>query len=174
MGITIDYGIDLGTTNSAIARQDGTKTRLYTGRDGSVLLPSAVFVDAGGAIVVGSAARSGASSHPADTATEFKRLMGTSTPVKLPAVNLTMTPEECSAEVLRTLFGYLPEEIRGDGDTGTVITVPAAFNQMQKDSTMSAADAAGLGRVAVAMRAGDQEQQALAHVAEARRVADHR
>ena len=68
--------------------------------------------------------------------------MGTSTPVKLPAVNLTMTPEECSAEVLRSLFGYLPEEIRGDGDTGTVITVPAAFNQMQKDATMAAADAA--------------------------------
>jgi molecular chaperone DnaK len=79
----------------------------------------------------------------------FKRLMGTSTPVKLPAVNLTMTPEECSAEVLRSLFGYLPEEIRGDGDTGTVITVPAAFNQMQKDATMAAADAAGLGRVAL-------------------------
>lgn len=75
--------------------------------------------------------------------------MGTSTPVKLPAVNLTMTPEECSAEVLRALYGYLPEEIRGDGDTGTVITVPAAFNQMQKDSTMAAADAAGLGRVAL-------------------------
>jgi molecular chaperone DnaK len=37
----------------------------------------------------------------------------------------------------------------GDGDTGTVITVPAAFNQMQKDSTMAAADAAGLGRVAL-------------------------
>lgn len=75
--------------------------------------------------------------------------MGTSTPVKLPAVNLTMTPEDCSAEVLRSLFGYLPEEIRGDGDTGTVITVPAAFNQMQKDSTMAAAEAAGLGRVAL-------------------------
>src|SRR3546814_3400940 len=60
-----------------------------------------------------------------------------------------MTPEECSAEVLRALYGYLPEEIRGDGDTGTVITVPAAFNQMQKDSTMAAADAAGLGRVAL-------------------------
>ena len=75
--------------------------------------------------------------------------MGTSTPVKLPAVNLTMTPEECSAEVLRVLFGYLPEEIRNDGDTGTVITVPAAFNQMQKDATMSAAEAAGLGRVAL-------------------------
>src|SRR3546814_19118749 len=60
-----------------------------------------------------------------------------------------MTPEECFAEVLRALYGYLPEEIRGDGDTGTLITVPAAFNQMQKDSTMAAADAAGLGRVAL-------------------------
>lgn len=47
--------------------------------------------------------------------------------------------------MLRALYGYLPEEIRGDGDTGTVITVPAAFNQMQKDSTMAAADAAGSG-----------------------------
>jgi len=78
----------------------------------------------------------------------FKRLMGTSTPVRLQAVDRTMTPEECSAEVLRTLFGYLPEEMR-TCDAGVVITVPAAFNQMQKDSTMAAARAAGLGRVAL-------------------------
>jgi molecular chaperone DnaK len=58
-----------------------------------------------------------------------------------------MSPEECSAEILRVLFGFLPEEIRNDPETGTVITVPAAFNQMQKDSTMSAAEAAGLGKV---------------------------
>ena len=75
--------------------------------------------------------------------------MGNSTPVKLSAANLTMTPEDCSAEILRALFGYLPEEIRNSGDTGTVITVPAAFNQMQKDSTMKAADAAAIGRVAL-------------------------
>jgi molecular chaperone DnaK len=47
------------------------------------------------------------------------------------------------------LFGYLPEEIRNDPDTGTVITVPAAFNQMQKDATMAAAEMAGLGKVAL-------------------------
>jgi molecular chaperone DnaK len=75
--------------------------------------------------------------------------MGTSTPVQLPAVNLSLSPEQCSAEILRVLFGYLPEEIRDDERTGTVITVPAAFNQMQKDSTMSAADAADIGRVAL-------------------------
>jgi molecular chaperone DnaK len=60
-----------------------------------------------------------------------------------------MTPEECSAEILRVLFSYLPEEIRNDDSTGTVITVPAAFNQMQKDATMSAAELAGIGRVAL-------------------------
>jgi molecular chaperone DnaK len=60
-----------------------------------------------------------------------------------------MTPEECSAEILRVLFSYLPEEIRNDDLTGTVITVPAAFNQMQKDATMSAAELAGIGRVAL-------------------------
>jgi molecular chaperone DnaK len=90
-----------------------------------------------------------AARNPDNAATLFKRLMGTSTPVKLSAVDLVMTPEECSAEILRTLFGYLPEEIRRDGDTGTVITVPAAFNQMQKDATMAAAEVAGLGRVAL-------------------------
>ena len=67
----------------------------------------------------------------------------------LPAIDLTMTPEECSAEILKVLFGYLPEEIRNNPDTGTVITVPAAFNQMQKDATMQAANMAGLGSVAL-------------------------
>ena len=60
-----------------------------------------------------------------------------------------MTPEACSAEVLRVMFGYLPDDLRNSSDTATVITVPAAFNQMQKDATMSAADLAGIGRVAL-------------------------
>ncbi|OOK51592.1 Hsp70 family protein [Pseudomonas aeruginosa] len=142
-------GIDLGTTNSAISSFDGEKIQLFKSPEQHDVTPSAIFIDRRGNKYVGSRAYNNAARNPDNAAVLFKRLMGTSTPVKLPAVNLTMTPEECSAEVLRTLFGYLPEEIRGDGDTGTVITVPAAFNQMQKDSTMSAADAAGLGRVAL-------------------------
>jgi molecular chaperone DnaK len=142
-------GIDLGTTNSAICSFDGEKIQLYKSPEQHDVMPSAIFIDRRGNKYVGSRAYMNAARNPDNAATLFKRLMGTSTPVKLPAVNLAMTPEECSAEVLRTLFGYLPEEIRGDGDTGTVITVPAAFNQMQKDSTMSAADMAGLGRVAL-------------------------
>ena len=142
-------GIDLGTTNSAICSFDGEKIHLYKSPEQHDVTPSAIFIDRRGNKYVGSRAYNSAAKNPDNAAVLFKRLMGTSTPVKLPAVNLTMTPEECSTEVLRSLFGYLPEEIRGDGDTGTVITVPAAFNQMQKDSTMAAADAAGLGRVAL-------------------------
>lgn len=142
-------GIDLGTTNSAICSFDGEKIHLYKSPEQHDVTPSAIFIDRRGNKYVGSRAYNSAAKNPDSAAVLFKRLMGTSTPVKLSAVNLIMTPEECSAEVLRALFGYLPEEIRGDGDTGTVITVPAAFNQMQKDSTMAAADAAGLGRVAL-------------------------
>lgn len=142
-------GIDLGTTNSAICSFDGEKIHLYKSPEQHDVTPSAIFIDRRGNKYVGSRAYNSAAKNPDNAAVLFKRLMGTSTPVKLTAVNLTMTPEECSAEVLRALFGYLPEEIRGDGETGTVITVPAAFNQMQKDSTMAAADAAGLGRVAL-------------------------
>jgi molecular chaperone DnaK len=47
------------------------------------------------------------------------------------------------------LFGYLPEEIRNNPDVGTVITVPAVFNQMQKDATMQSAEMAGIGKVAL-------------------------
>ena len=69
--------------------------------------------------------------------------------IHLSAANPELTPEECSAEILRVLFGYLPEQIREDPNMGTVITVPAAFNQMQKEATLSAAELAGIGKVAL-------------------------
>jgi molecular chaperone DnaK len=142
-------GIDLGTTNSAICSYDGEAVRLYKSPEQHDVTPSAIFIDKRGNKYVGSRAYINAARNPQNAAVLFKRLMGTGTPIALPAVKVTMTPEECSAEILRTLFGYLPEEIRKDGSTGTVITVPAAFNQMQKDATMSAANAAAIGRVAL-------------------------
>jgi len=147
--MTTYVGIDLGTTNSAICSYDGENVRLYKSPDQTDVTPSAIFVDKRGNRFVGKRAYDNSARSPDNAAVLFKRLIGTSTPVKLSAVKLTMTPEECSAEVLRTLFGYLPEEIRRDPDLGTVITVPAAFNQMQKDATMEAARAAGLGKVAL-------------------------
>ncbi len=142
-------GIDLGTTNSAICSYDGEAVRLYKSPDQNDVTPSAIFIDRRGNKYLGKRAYDSAAKNPDNAATKFKRMMGTSTPVKLSAVNVTMTPEECSAEILKLCFGYLPEEIRNSGKTGTVITVPAAFNQMQKDATLAAAEMAGLGSVAL-------------------------
>lgn len=142
-------GIDLGTTNSAICSYDGSETRIWRSPEQNDVTPSAIYIDRRGNKYVGKRAYDSAPHSPGNAAMLFKRLMGTSTPVQLSAVNMTKTPEECSAEVLKVLFGYLPEEIRNDPDTGIVITVPAAFNQMQKDATMQAAGMAGLGNVAL-------------------------
>ena len=142
-------GIDLGTTNSAICSYDGELVRLYKSPDQNDVTPSAIFIDRRGNKYLGKRAYDSAAKNPDNAATKFKRMMGTSTPVKLAAVDITMTPEECSSEILKLCFGYLPEEIRNSGETGTVITVPAAFNQMQKDATMAAAEMAGLGSVAL-------------------------
>lgn len=142
-------GIDLGTTNSAICSYDGSETRIWKSPEQNDVTPSAIYIDRRGNKYVGKRAYDSAPHSPDNSAMLFKRVMGTSTPIQLSAVNLTKTPEECSAEVLKVLFGYLSEEIRNDPDTGTVITVPAAFNQMQKDATMQAASMAGLGKVAL-------------------------
>lgn len=142
-------GIDLGTTNSAICSFDGENLRLYKSPEQNDVTPSAIFVDRRGNKYIGKRAYDAAARSPENAATLFKRLMGTSTPIELASIDRALTPEECSAEVLRVLYGYLPEEIRNDPETGTVITVPAAFNQMQKDATMSAASMAGIGKVAL-------------------------
>jgi molecular chaperone DnaK len=142
-------GIDLGTTNSAICSFDGSQTRIWKSPEQNDVTPSAIYIDKRGNKYVGQRAYDSAPYSQDNAATLFKRLMGTSTPIQLPAVGLTKTPEECSAEILKVLFGYLPEEIRNDPDTGAVITVPAAFNQMQKDATMQAATMAGIGKVAL-------------------------
>lgn len=142
-------GIDLGTTNSAICTFDGENVRLYKSPEQHDVTPSAIYIDKRGNKYVGRRAYDLAAKNPDNSAVLFKRLMGTSTPIQLAGVGQTFTPEECSAEVLRILFSYLPEEIRNTELTGTVITVPAAFNQMQKEATLAAAEAAGIGRVAL-------------------------
>ena len=142
-------GIDLGTTNSAICSYDGKNIRIWKSPEQNDVTPSAIYVDRRGNRYYGSKAYNQAPYNPNNSATLFKRFMGTSTKIRLEASNLTLTPEECSAEILKVLYGYLPEEIRNDPETATVITVPAAFNQMKKDATLQAAELAGIGRVAL-------------------------
>ena len=98
-------GIDLGTTNSVICSYDGEHTRIWKSPEQNDVTPSAIHIDRRGHKFVGKRAYDSAPHSPDDSATLFKRLMGTSTPIKLHAAGRTMSPEECSAEVLRTLFG---------------------------------------------------------------------
>lgn len=142
-------GIDLGTTNSAICSYDGKNVRIWKSPEQNDVTPSAIYVDKRGNKYYGSKAYNQAPYNPNNSATLFKRFMGTSTKIEFEASNLTLTPEECSAEILKVLYGYLPEEIRNDPETATVITVPAAFNQMKKDATLQAAKLAGIGKVAL-------------------------
>lgn len=160
-------GIDLGTTNSAICSYDGNNVRIWKSPEQNDVTPSAIFIDKRGNRYYGSKAYNQAPYNPNNSATLFKRFMGTDTKIRIESADLTLTPEECSAEILKVLFGYLPEEIRNDPETATVITVPAAFNQMKKDATLQAAKLAGLGKVALMqepvaaimsiMRASNQE-----------------
>ncbi len=142
-------GIDLGTTNSAICSYDGKNVRIWKSPEQNDVTPSAIYVDKRGKKYYGSKAYNQAPYNPNNSATLFKRFMGTNTKIELEASGLTLTPEECSAEILKVLYGYLPEEIRNDPETATVITVPAAFNQMKKDATLQAAKLAGIGKVAL-------------------------
>ena len=115
-------GIDLGTTNSSICSYDGDETRIWKSPEQNDVTPSVIYMDRRGNKYLGKRAYDSAPHSPDNAAMLFKPLMGTSTPIKLPAVDLTMTPEECSAEVLRVMFGYLPEEMRNDPGTGTIWT----------------------------------------------------
>ncbi|MDR3076564.1 MAG: Hsp70 family protein, partial [Synergistaceae bacterium] len=142
-------GIDLGTTNSVIASCDGSASRIWKAPEQNDITPSAIYIDKRGAKYVGVRAYTMSLRDPENSAVLFKRLMGTNTKIRFAAAGTDSTPEECSAEILRALFGYLPEQIRDDPDMGTVITVPAAFNQMQKSATMEASNMAGIGKVAL-------------------------
>ncbi len=142
-------GIDLGTTNSVICTFDKEtqQTHIWKSPEQNDVTPSAIYIDRRGNEYVGQRAYNAAPRSPDNCATLFKRFIGTNTPIELSGVDCTLTPEECSAKVLKTLYGYLPEEMRNSSDTGTVITVPAAFNQMQKNATIAAAEMAGIGNV---------------------------
>lgn len=142
-------GIDLGTTNSAICSFDGEKTTVWKSPDQSDVTPSAIYIDRRGNRYYGRRAYEMAPTNEKNAATLFKRYIGTNQTFSFEAADVTFTPEQCSAEILKVLYGYLPEDIRKDPETVTVITVPAAFNQVKKNATLDAAHQAGLGQVAL-------------------------
>ena len=134
-------GIDLGTTNSAVAIwRDGAALLIPNGL-GDLLTPSAVSLGDDGALLVGMAARERQPTHPMLTATAFKRQIGTQQMVKLGKRNFSA--EDLSAMVLRSLKADA-EAWLGEPVTGAVITVPAYFNDRQRKATRRAGEIAGL------------------------------
>jgi molecular chaperone HscC len=134
-------GIDLGTTNSAVGIWRDGRAELIPNSLGSLLTPSAVSMDERGEVLVGLAARERQVTHPEVTATAFKRYMGTSRLTRLG--KREFLPEELSALVLRSLKADAERQL-GEPVTDAVITVPAYFNDKQRQATRRAGHLAGL------------------------------
>jgi molecular chaperone HscC len=134
-------GIDLGTSNSAVAIWRDGRAQLIPNSLGEVLTPSAVSVDKKGTAFVGRIARDRLITAPEATATAFKRYMGTNHLTYLG--NRNFSPEELSALVLRSLKADA-EAFLGEQVTEAVITVPAYFNDKQRKATRRAGEFAGL------------------------------
>src|ERR1700730_6963633 len=156
-------GIDLGTTNSLAAYMDLTGPRIIPGADGDKLVPSVVSINPNGEIVVGNAARELRLTQPERTVYSVKRLMGrglediqeelklfpfrmapgSESVLKLQLGDRTYTPPEISAFVLRQLKQNA-EAYFGESVSKAVITVPAYFNDAQRQATKDAGRIAGL------------------------------
>lgn len=161
----IIVGIDLGTTNSLVAYIKDGKAKAVKGKDGkSTLVPSIVHFGKDGGIVVGEEAREKLISDPGNTIYSVKRLMGksyddvqnveqyfgykiidedTESLVKVRVGDKFYTPIELSAEILKALK-YRIEKDLGEKIDKAVITVPAYFNDSQRQATRDAGKLAGL------------------------------
>lgn len=156
-------GIDLGTTNSLVATVRGGRAAVLPDESGAVMLPSVVNYSADSAPLVGSAALALGSQCPADTLMSVKRFMGRGSKdaasdaqrshyrlvegeqglVRFVTSGGDVSPVEVSAEILRVLRQRAVATLGGESD-GAVITVPAYFDEAQRQATKDAATLAGL------------------------------
>jgi molecular chaperone DnaK len=137
-------GIDLGTSNFAIVGNDGGELRIFKTTDGYDVLPSAIMIDRRGAMFVGKRAYEQDAFSPESVAKKFKRLMGTTSPITFKGAGRTMTPEQASSEIIKALLVQAEIAIGDLSVEGAVITITAAFNQMQSEATMRAGRDAGM------------------------------
>jgi molecular chaperone DnaK len=148
---TIDFGIDLGTTNSTIAVIDGTDAKVVPNKAGSGITPSAVWIDRRGALHVGAESRERALVDDGENGVlEFKLKMGMGAEGRkiFARSGRELLPEELSAEVLKSLKMDVQSSM-GEQVRAAVITVPAAFELPQTNATQKAAQLAGFARSAL-------------------------
>ena len=143
--LTIDYGIDLGTTNSAIAVLKGTETEVIPNNEGIPYTPSAVWISKNNTSYVGRRAKETMMTNDSERENafcEFKLQMGSNTEYIFARNGLKMRPEDLSAEVLKALKADAQRRT-GEEIEAAVITVPAAFDLPECDATRKAAQLAG-------------------------------
>ncbi|MEZ6128778.1 MAG: Hsp70 family protein [Planctomycetaceae bacterium] len=133
-------GIDLGTTNSVVSAIVNGKAQVLD-EDGEKLLPSVVGLKPDGTLVTGTVARNQLAAFPDRTIASIKRKMGTMEPVMLG--DQSFTPPEISAMILRRLRDRAARAL-GEPVTRAVITVPAFFDENQRQATREAGELAGL------------------------------
>ncbi|CAM4159058.1 Fe-S protein assembly chaperone HscA [Bordetella tumbae] len=153
-------GIDLGTTNSLVAAVRSSASEVLLDADGQALLPSAVRYFADGKVNIGRQALVQQAADPLNTIVSVKRFMGRALDeavasgapyefvdapgmVRLRTVQGDLSPVEISAQILATLR-QRAEDVLGDDLVGAVITVPAYFDDAQRQATRDAARLAGL------------------------------
>jgi molecular chaperone DnaK len=134
-------GIDLGTTNSCVAVMEGGEPVVIPNAEGNRTTPSVVAFSKNGERLVGQIAKRQAVTNPDNTVISIKRKMGTSEKVKIEGDEFT--PQEISAMILQKLKADA-ENYLGTKVTQAVITVPAYFNDSQRQATKDAGRIAGL------------------------------
>jgi len=144
---TIDFGIDLGTTNSVIACMDrGELAVVKNAVTGSEITPSAVKVNAKGTIIVGQNAYDEAESDASNIATEFKRWIGNGghSEFHFEKSGKRMTAAGLSSEVLKVLKASASSRFQDEDIRASVITIPAMFPIPACEETVAAAKLAGI------------------------------
>ena len=148
MAKEIIVGIDLGTTNSVISvmQADG-KVKVIPNPEGTNTTPSVVAFKGDGEEIVGNAAKRQAITNP-DTVSSAKRHIGTSDKFHINCLNKDFTPQEISSKVLSYMKAYAEKNL-GQPVKKAVITVPAYFNDAQRQATKDAGTIAGLDVVRI-------------------------
>ena len=148
MAKEIIVGIDLGTTNSVIScmQADG-KVKVIPNPEGTNTTPSVVAFKGDGEEIVGNAAKRQAITNP-DTVSSAKRHIGTSDKFHIGCLNKDFTPQEISSKVLSYMKTYAEKNL-GQPVKKAVITVPAYFNDAQRQATKDAGTIAGLDVVRI-------------------------
>ena len=140
----VNFGIDLGTTNSLIAKYDHNKVRVYKNPLGQKETLASVVAFRNERILIGDKARESLTKDPVNVFGGFKRKMGTDEKYYVVNLDENVTPVELSTYVLKELKNFIQEE---ELPEACVITIPASFDSMQSNATIKAGQAAGFKEV---------------------------